>query len=121
MSARNGIFGCGDRAAEIGARDNGRPQRPKGAVTDSGNPGTNGLLEPDGKIHGSARLGGGGRSQAKPFSKSNSLLAGKITGNFFVFVLLWADRSDKKPLLPKGFSRKIPKKTIREFCSINRH
>jgi len=46
-------------AAEIAARDNGRPQRPKGAGTDSGNPGTNSLLEPDRKIRGSAGLGGG--------------------------------------------------------------
>jgi hypothetical protein len=52
-SARNGIFGCGDRAAEITARDTGRPQRPKGVGTDSGNPGTNGLYEHDRKIPGS--------------------------------------------------------------------
>ena len=38
--------------------------------TDSGNPGTNGLFEPDGKTPGSAGLGGGGRSRAKPVSKS---------------------------------------------------
>jgi hypothetical protein len=29
LSARNGIFGCGDGATEIAARDNIRPQRQK--------------------------------------------------------------------------------------------
>ena len=59
LSARNGIFGCGDQAPEIAERDNELPQRLKRRRTDSGNPGTNGLLEPDGKIPGSAGLGGG--------------------------------------------------------------
>src|SRR6516225_10519684 len=53
LSARNGIFGCGDRAPEIAERDNVLPQRLKRRRTDSGNPRTNGLLEPDGKIPGS--------------------------------------------------------------------
>jgi len=44
---------------EIAKRDNELPQRVKRRRTDSGNPGTNGLLEPDGKIPGSAGLGGG--------------------------------------------------------------
>ena len=48
--------------------DNDMRVRPKGAGTDSGNPGTNGLLEPDGKIRGSAGLGGGGCNRAKPVS-----------------------------------------------------
>jgi hypothetical protein len=43
--------------------------------TDSGNPGINGLFEPDGKTPGSAGLGGGGCSRVKPVSKN-------ITGNF---------------------------------------
>src|SRR6516164_1243797 len=59
LSARNGIFGCGDRAPEIAERDNELPQRLKRRRTDSGNSGTNGLLEPDGKIPSSAGLGGG--------------------------------------------------------------
>jgi hypothetical protein len=59
LTARNGIFGCGDEAPEIAERDNELPQRLKGPRTDSGNPCTNGLLEPDGKIPGSAGLGGG--------------------------------------------------------------
>src|SRR6516225_5517164 len=59
LSARNGIFGCGDRAPKIAERDNELPQRLKRRRTDSGNPGTNGLLEPDGKIPSSAVLGGG--------------------------------------------------------------
>jgi site-specific DNA recombinase len=33
LSARNGIFGCGDRATEIAARENGRPKKPIGAET----------------------------------------------------------------------------------------
>src|SRR6516164_9186919 len=81
LSARNGIFGCGDQAPEIAERDNELPQRLKRRRTDSGNPGTNGLLEPDGKIPGSAGLGGGGCSRAKPVSEvQNPLLTGKITG-----------------------------------------
>ena len=59
LSARNGIFGCGDRAPEIAERDNELPQRLKRRRTDSGNPRTNGLFGPDGKIPGSAGLGGG--------------------------------------------------------------
>src|SRR6516165_9571519 len=79
LSARNGIFGCGDQAPEIAERDNELPQRLKRRRTDSGNPGTNGLLEPDGKIPGSAGLGGGGCSRAKPVSEvQNPLLM--ITG-----------------------------------------
>jgi len=81
-SVRNGIFGCGDRAAEIAARDNGRPQRPKGPETGSANPGTNGLSEPDWKLPGSKGLLGGGCSQPKPVSWGVSLLTGKNTGNF---------------------------------------
>jgi len=84
-SVRNGIFGCGDRAAEIAARDNGRPQRPKGPETGSANPGTNGLSEPDWKLPGSKGLLGGGRSPAKPVSKRIPLLAAKNTGNFANF------------------------------------
>ena len=38
-------------------RDNELPQRLKRRRIDSGNPGTNGLPEPDGKIPGSAGLG----------------------------------------------------------------
>src|SRR6516225_10226072 len=64
LSARNGIFGCGDQAPEIAERGNALPQRLKRRRTDAGNPGTNGLLEPDGKIPGSAGLGGGGCSPA---------------------------------------------------------
>ena len=37
MSVRNGIFGCGYRAAEIAARDNIREQRPKGPETGRAN------------------------------------------------------------------------------------
>jgi len=51
------IFGCGDRAVEIAARDDVSPQRQKGAETGSANPGTNGT-ELDGKIPGSQGLGG---------------------------------------------------------------
>src|SRR6516225_11384339 len=47
------------QAVEIAARDNARPQRPKGPETASANPGTNGLSGLDGKIPGSQRLGGG--------------------------------------------------------------
>jgi hypothetical protein len=50
LTARNGIFGCGDRATEIAARDDGRPQRPKGSETGGTNPGRNSLSEHDGKI-----------------------------------------------------------------------
>src|SRR6516164_11571085 len=71
LSARNGIFGCGDQAPEIAERDNELPQRLKRRRTDSGNPGTNGLLEPDGKIPGSKGLGGGGCSPAKLVSKAD--------------------------------------------------
>ena len=74
-SVRNGIFGCGDRAAEIAARDNGRPQRPKGPETGSANPGTNGLSEPDWKLPGSKGLLGG-RTRARtwdPLIKSQLL------------------------------------------------
>jgi hypothetical protein len=39
------------------------------------------------KYLGFGRLGGGGCSQAKPVSKSNSLLTGKRTGNFPDFEL----------------------------------
>src|SRR6516162_10033794 len=70
LSARNGIFGCGDQAPEIAERDNELPQRLKRRRTDSGNPDTNGLLEPDGKIPSSAELGGGGCSPAKPVSRN---------------------------------------------------
>src|SRR6516165_4886991 len=35
LSARNGIFGCGDRAPEIAERDNELPQRLKRRRTDS--------------------------------------------------------------------------------------
>jgi hypothetical protein len=59
LYARNGIFGCGDRAVEIAARDDVRPQRPKEPEIGSANPGTNGLSELDGKIPGSEGLGGG--------------------------------------------------------------
>ena len=38
LSARNGIFGCGDRATEIAARDDGRPHRPKGPKANSRRP-----------------------------------------------------------------------------------
>src|SRR6516164_2016957 len=65
LSARNGIFGCGDRATEIAARDNVGSQRLKGPETDSGKPRTNGVFEPDGKIPGSEGLGGGGCQSAK--------------------------------------------------------
>ena len=44
---------------EIAKRDNELPQRVKRRRTDSGNPGTNSPLEPDGKIPGSAELSGG--------------------------------------------------------------
>ena len=44
------------------------PQRPKGPETGSADPGTNGLSELDGKIHGSQGLGGGGASLTKPVS-----------------------------------------------------
>ena len=54
FSARNGIFGCGDTASEIAARDNGRPQRPEEVGIDSGSPGTNGLSKPGGKLAGLA-------------------------------------------------------------------
>jgi len=64
LSARNGILGCGDRAVEIAARDNARPQRQGGAETGSANPGTNGLSELDGKIPSSQGLGGG-RTRAR--------------------------------------------------------
>ena len=75
MSARNGIFGCGDQAPEIAERDNELPQRLKRRRTDSGNPGTNGLLEPDGKIPGSAGLGGGHDRGATP--ELYQILAGR--------------------------------------------
>jgi len=64
----NGIFGCGDRATEIAARDEGRPQRPKGLEIGRGNPGKNSLSELDGKISGLEGLGGGGYSLRKPVS-----------------------------------------------------
>ena len=79
MSARNGIFGCGDRATEIAARDDGRPQRPKGPKTSSGIPGTNGLSERDGKIPGSDGLDGGHDRGAT--SKSDQALTEKCGQN----------------------------------------
>ena len=55
----NGIFGCGDRASKIAARDQEDAKRPEGTEIDSGNPGTNGLSEPREKTHGSSGLYGG--------------------------------------------------------------
>ena len=81
------------RGPEIAERDNERPQRPKGPRTDSGNPGTNGLLEPDGKIPGSAGLGGG-RTRARtwdPLIKSHVLR--------FDFARLFSRLRVKPPLL----------------------
>jgi hypothetical protein len=49
LSARNGIFGCGDRATEIAARDNIRPQRPKGPEMGRGNPAQTAYLSLTGK------------------------------------------------------------------------
>jgi hypothetical protein len=53
-----GGFNC-SRAAKIATGDNGRPRRPIGTGTDSGNPGTDGLSEPRGKIPGSIGRDGG--------------------------------------------------------------
>jgi hypothetical protein len=61
LSTRNGILGHGDRAAEIAARDDTRLQRLKGGQTGRGNPGTNGMSEPERKSPGSERLDGGDR------------------------------------------------------------
>ena len=85
MSVRNGIFGCGDWAGKIAARDNGRPQRPKGAETGSANPGTNGQSELGGKIPGSQGLGGGdrrARTGCPPASHRtyHAATSGRITG-----------------------------------------
>jgi putative transposase len=55
----NSVFRRFSRAPEIAERNNELPQRLKRRRTDRGNPGTNGLLEPDGKIPSSAGLGGG--------------------------------------------------------------
>jgi hypothetical protein len=49
LAPGNGIFGCGDRATEIAARDERRPQRPKGPEIGRGNPGKNSLSELDEK------------------------------------------------------------------------
>jgi len=49
------------------------------------------------KYLGFGRLGGGGCSPAKPVSKSNSLLTGKITGNFLVFGCFEQDAAIRKP------------------------
>jgi hypothetical protein len=58
-SARNGIFGCRDRAAKIAARDTGCPQRLKGAKPVAEIPAQRGLSEPGWKLPGSEGLGGG--------------------------------------------------------------
>ena len=59
FAARNGIFACGDKPAEIAARGHERKRRHGDAKTDRGNPGRNGPFERDRKISGLARLDGG--------------------------------------------------------------
>ena len=119
LSARNGIFGCGDQAPEIAERDNELPHRLKRRRTDSGNPGTNGLLEPDGKIPGSAGLGGGGCSQPKPVSWGVCLLTGKNTGNLAIFAP-WHTWDDQILLRFEAFAPKFPASIIREYTFKNR-
>jgi hypothetical protein len=64
LFARNGIFGCGDRATEIAARDNIYPQRPKEQVC-SAKSGTNGLSELDEKTPRFGGTGWWGRNRSK--------------------------------------------------------
>jgi hypothetical protein len=111
LSARNGIFGCGDRAVEIAARDNVSPQRQKGAETGSANSGTNGQSELNGKIPGSQGLGGGACRFCEPVSVE---LTGINRAKSYFRAILLARMREKRPRT-SIFLRQFPSEYAREL------
>jgi len=77
FAARNGIFACGDKPAEIATRDPRTQAETRRRQNDHGNPGPNGQSKPHVKMPSLTGLDGGGRSHAKPVSKGYQ---GKIQG-----------------------------------------
>jgi hypothetical protein len=93
----NGIFAAGDWRTKRGLKAMS-PRRDRKSETNAhGNGRKNGLSACELSVAGFAGLGGGGCSPAKPVSKSNSLLTGKITGNFLAFGRFEQDAAIRKP------------------------